>query len=160
MLAHPKPTPRGPKPPTRIRRSAPPARRTRVRQMKKGETAALRRECERLCSLITLTAHSLCECGCGRRSTEAAHILNKKAWPRVRYYLRNLMALAHPCHLRLRDANVSLTKPSPMRDLVLSLPGGRERWDAILWVSAGPRQDLAAVRDGLRACARMNGIAV
>lgn len=171
-LAHPKPEPRPPKvrkPVARktwLRRGCPPrrsrvttVRRKRIHSVGKSEGAKLRAEARALCSKITLAAHPLCECGCGRKSTDAAHILNKKAYPRVRFYLRNILALAHECHVVYGDANVSLTKPSAMRDLVLSMPGGRERWESILWVAAGPRPDLRVVADFLRTVARQMGIA-
>lgn len=159
-----KPTPRGPKPRRPLKRTAiarsrtPIARKARVKRMKTGERATLRREAERLCSRITLTAHPVCECGCGRPSTEAAHILGKKAWPRVRYYLKNLLALAHECHVELREATVDLTKPSAMRDLVFSLPHGRDSWESILWVASGPRHDIGDVVEGLRMIARSLGL--
>lgn len=163
MLAHPKPARRGPKPPTRLRRTALPprsgriARKVRPRPVGKSDGAKLRAIAASLCSKITLAAHEGICIRCGGTATDAMHIYGKKAHPRVRFILLNLLPGCRECHEWLGDCK--LAKPSRMLRFVLSLPDGRERIDEIKTAMSYPAASLRGVVAELRGIAARAGIA-
>lgn len=116
-----KPSKRAPKPRRRIARSSKPLARGKApRQRRKGKTAGQRRECARLWSSIVMHGKALCACGCFRPAVDPAHVLGKKAWPSVRYYTSNGLALARECHDRMGSASVRAGW-SEMRMLFIAL---------------------------------------
>jgi hypothetical protein len=124
----PKPARRGPKPRARLKRSplprrgAPLKRGKRPNARKVGATAEMRREATDLCrAIVRKMAGPRCQYRaawrgrCNQEGTDAAHVLNKKAHPSVRYALGNLLWLCRPHHEIIGDAPV--IGPSPMRDI-------------------------------------------
>lgn len=156
MLAHPKPL-KAPKVRTRIARRSAPKRGSRVKKQRMTERAKLGRIATDLCSRITIaTARNNMCANCFCRPTDAAHVLNKKVWPSVRYYLPNLLPLCRDHHDRLKSAR--LVGPSPMRDLLIQVRG-RECWAAIVTRAGETRkQDMEEVVRMLRAEAEKLGI--
>lgn len=109
-LALPKPEKRGPKPRKRIRRSAAPRRTSRPRARRKGETAALVREADRLWSRCILAeARYVCvPCkvigGVVHRATDAAHVFSRRCMS-TRHVLGNGMACCRRMHDYLGSAS-------------------------------------------------------
>ncbi len=114
-----KPTRRGPKPRTRLKRSTvplrrgcPPRRTTRPRPMAKGPRAAMEREAWRLSSAIcrklagyscvrcTVPGHEIFE---GGVQLAAAHVI-RRGYEAIKNDQRNLLCLCDDCHRFLREA--------------------------------------------------------
>lgn len=165
----PRPEPRPRKPPSRLRRTALPprskpiassrvsiARKVRVRPIGKSEGAKLRASARALASDITLHRAGRVCVRCVGRATDAMHIYGKKAHPRIRFHLANLLAGCRPCHDWLGDCK--LAKPSRMLRFVLSLPGGRERLDRLKTAMSYPERPVPEIEAELRETARAEGV--
>lgn len=125
--------------------------------MRKGDVAAMRRECRRLASQITLArAGYRCQCGCGHGATDAMHVLAKGGqFASIRYVLDNLLAGNRKCHQRLGSA--TFTGESEMRELLIATRG-RETWNRLLTLASMPEPDVQDILAGLRDEARRLGI--
>jgi hypothetical protein len=163
-----KPVARGPRPRTWIRRSALPRkscqlprrtrieRKARVRQQARGPLAAAKRLCRSLCSKITLHLGGyLCACGCGRRATDAMHVLAVGAFENLRFVLLNILPGARPCHERLGSATQK--DETEMRRLLIHWRGA-EAWTELERLSRLPGPDVYETLGALRARARELGI--
>jgi hypothetical protein len=168
MTALLKPTPRGPKPRTRLKRSplprrgAPLKRGKRPRARKAGATAALRREATDLASRICRhLAGGRCEFRdpgmrrCVMAATDAAHTLNKKVHPAARFELLGLLAMCRLHHDMAGDAKV--VKPSALREMFIALRG-REAWEVLLRLAARAKTFSPETVADLRATASALGI--
>lgn len=160
LLPKPVPEPRPRRSPiarrVALKRGPAPKRRARPRAIRQTETAALRRECRALCSRITLARCGYrCECGCGRRATDAAHGLSKGRHRSVEFDLDNLVGLARfPCHRRLGSARTN--GGGEMSALMLQRKGVAA-WTGVLRRSLLPEPDVRDRVVELRGIAAMEG---
>ncbi len=92
---------------------------------------------------------------CGMAATDAAHVLNKKAHPAVRFELLGLLAMCRLHHGICGDAKV--VKPSALREMFIAIRG-REAWDILLTLAARAKTWRPEIASALRATAEALGI--
>lgn len=97
MTSLPKPAPRVRKPPKRIQRSAPIARKSTPRKKRKGKRASIARECDRLWSLIVKRKGRCDECG-SAQYLQAAHGISRR-YRATRWLPINGFALCRKHHV-------------------------------------------------------------
>lgn len=118
---------------TPLDRSSNPLKRSRPRARRHGSLSAMKREAERLLSLICRRDGWCVVAGCCVPASDACHILPKSIWPSIRYELLNLFPMCRAHHQEYGSATVKadLTK---MRELFLSIRG-EEAWEKLVELS-------------------------
>jgi len=121
--------------------------------MKRGKTAEMRREAERLCSRITLR-FGVCV-NCSGPATDAMHVLSKAAFPSVRYLTLNLLPGCRACHEDLRSAR--LAGPSIMREIFVYVHS-ENWWYALIAAASKRRPPMSVILKDLMAEAKAKGV--